>query len=69
MATCTIKTISGLLIRSASSKSVITRSLLRRENNLQTFAAYRAAVLRNVGEPLVIEEVKPQSKLNDTEVS
>lgn len=35
---------------------------------MQTFAAYRAAVLRNVGEPLVIEEVKPQSKLNDTEV-
>ena len=68
MATISIKTVSNFFIKSVSNKSVIAHSLLRRENNYQTFAAYRAAVLRKVGEPLVIEDVKTQNKLNDTQV-
>jgi len=69
MATCSIRTISNLLIKSISNKSVVGKSLLRKRGNPSyTFASYRAAVLNKFGEPLVIEERKPQSKLNDTEV-
>jgi len=72
MATCTIKTISSFFITSLN-KSVLNHSLLRkqslfRKNGSQTFAGYRAAVLKEIGKPLVVEELKSEKKLKDSEV-